>query len=87
MDWESISLFVMIGLGAGWLAGQIVQGHEFGLVGDLIVGLCGAVLGGVLYQAMGMVAYGWYGSLISATAGAVILLFLIGIVRNNHPRL
>jgi uncharacterized membrane protein YeaQ/YmgE (transglycosylase-associated protein family) len=69
--------FLLIGLAAGWLAGKIMKGQSFGLVGNLVVGVIGAVLGGFLFRLVGLVAVGLLGSLISATVGAVVLLFLL----------
>ena len=73
--------FLLIGLIAGWLAGQITKGRGFGLVGDLIVGVIGALLGGFLFGLLGLAAYGLIGSLVTATVGAVVLLFLIKKIR------
>jgi uncharacterized membrane protein YeaQ/YmgE (transglycosylase-associated protein family) len=70
--------FPLIGLAAGWLAGQLTKGRGFGLAGDLIVGVLGALLGGFLFDLVGLSAHGTCGSLIVATAGAVALLFLLG---------
>lgn len=70
--------WIIIGLVAGWLAGQIMKGSGYGLVGDLILGLVGAVVGGWL---VGLVApaaepSGLLGSIIVATAGAIVLIFI-----------
>ena len=73
--------FILIGLAAGWLAGQIMKGGGFGLVGDLIVGVVGALLGGFLFGLLGISAGGLIGSLITATVGAVVLIWLMRIVR------
>lgn len=69
--------FLLIGLAAGWLAGQIFKGSDFGLVGNLIVGVIGSILGGFLFRLVGLSAYGLLGSLICATVGAIVLLFLL----------
>jgi uncharacterized membrane protein YeaQ/YmgE (transglycosylase-associated protein family) len=69
--------FLLIGLVAGWLAGQFMKGRGFGLVGNLVVGVIGAVLGGFLFRLVGLAATGLLGSLISATVGAIVLLFLL----------
>ncbi|MBX7072634.1 MAG: GlsB/YeaQ/YmgE family stress response membrane protein [Pirellulales bacterium] len=69
--------FLLIGLAAGWLAGQIMKGGGFGLVGDLVVGVIGAMLGGVIFRLLGIAAVGMLGSLIMATLGAVVLIFLL----------
>jgi len=69
--------FLLIGLAAGWLAGKLMKGHSFGLLGNLVVGVIGALLGGFLFGLLGMVAIGLLGSLLSATVGAIVLLFLL----------
>jgi len=66
--------FLLIGLSAGWLVGQIMKGGGQGLVADLVVGVIGAVLGGFLFGLLGLEANGLLGSLITATVGAVVLL-------------
>jgi uncharacterized membrane protein YeaQ/YmgE (transglycosylase-associated protein family) len=75
--------FLLIGAVAGWLAGVLVKGSGFGLVGDLIVGIVGAVLGGWLFGISGISLGidGQIGRLIVATLGAVVLLFLIRLIR------
>lgn len=73
--------YLLIGLFAGFLAGQIMKGRGFGLVGNLVVGVVGAVLGGFLFGVLGIHGSGMIGSLITATVGAVVLLFLIGLVK------
>jgi uncharacterized membrane protein YeaQ/YmgE (transglycosylase-associated protein family) len=69
--------FLLIGLAAGWLAGKIVKGPRFGIVGNLVIGVIGAILGGFLFRLVGLLPIGLLGSLISATFGAVLLLFLL----------
>jgi uncharacterized membrane protein YeaQ/YmgE (transglycosylase-associated protein family) len=69
--------FLLIGLAAGWLAGKLMKGHSFGLLGNLVVGIVGAVLGGFLFHLVGIMAFGLLGNLISATVGAVVLLFIL----------
>jgi len=69
--------FLIIGIVAGWLAGKIMRGGGFGLIGDLVVGVIGAVLGGFLFGMLGLSANGLIGSLVTATVGAIVLLFLI----------
>jgi uncharacterized membrane protein YeaQ/YmgE (transglycosylase-associated protein family) len=76
--------FVLIGIAAGWLAGQIMKGSSFGLVGDLVVGVVGAILGGFLFGALGIHAYGLLGSLITATVGAVILIALLRFIKRSR---
>jgi uncharacterized membrane protein YeaQ/YmgE (transglycosylase-associated protein family) len=73
--------FAIVGIIAGWLAGQIMKGRGFGLVGNLVVGVLGAILGGWLFGFLGLSAYGTIGSILMATFGAVVLLFLVGILK------
>jgi len=75
--------FALIGLAAGWLAGQIMRGGGFGLVGDLIVGVIGALLGGFLFGLLGISAGGLIGSLITATVGAIVLIALLRLIRKG----
>jgi len=70
----NIVWFLLIGLAAGWLAGQIMKGGGFGVVGDLVVGVIGAILGGFLFGLLGLSASGLLGSLITATVGAITLI-------------
>ena len=69
--------FALIGLAAGWLAGQLTKGQGFGLVGDLVVGVIGALLGGFLFGLVGLAPSSLLGSLITATAGAVLLVVIL----------
>jgi uncharacterized membrane protein YeaQ/YmgE (transglycosylase-associated protein family) len=74
--------FLIVGLVAGWLAGTLVKGGGFGLVGDLIVGVVGAFIGGFLFSTFGVSAGGGLiGSIIVATIGAVVLLFLVRLIK------
>lgn len=73
--------FLVIGLIAGWLAGKIVKGGGFGLIGDLIVGVIGSYIGGYLFKTMNFSVYGTIGEIIMATIGAVILLWVIRLIK------
>ena len=76
--------FLIIGAVAGFLAGKIMKGGGFGLLGNLIVGIIGAVLGGWLFGVLGIsVSEGMIGSLITAVVGAVVLLFIVGFFKKN----
>ncbi len=81
MDLNSLLIFLLIGAIAGWLAGQIIKGGGFGIVGNIVVGVVGAIVGGFLFRALGIVSYGLIGSIIMATVGAIVLLFLIGLIK------
>lgn len=75
--------FILIGLAAGWLAGQLMRGGGFGLVGDIVVGVIGALLGGFLFSTFGVsTGSGLLGSLIVATIGAVVLLFGLRLIKS-----
>ena len=80
MTVESLLVFLIVGAIAGWLAGVIVKGHGFGLVGNIIVGIVGAFLAGWLLPMLGLNLglSGILGSIIFALIGAVILLVIIG---------
>jgi len=73
--------FLLIGLAAGWLAGQIMKGGGFGLIGDLVVGVIGALLGGILFDLLGLHAIGLLGNLVMATVGAIVLLWLLRFIK------
>lgn len=66
--------FILIGIAAGWLAGQIMKSGTSSLVTDLIVGVIGAIVGGFLFGLMGLSAKGLVGSLVTATVGAMVLI-------------
>jgi len=71
-----------VGAIAGWLAGQIVRGFGFGLIGNIIVGIVGAFIASFLFPRLGIsLGAGYIGWIISAAIGAVILLFIIGLVK------
>ncbi len=66
--------FILIGIAAGWLAGQIMKSGNSSILTDLIVGVIGAVLGGFLFGLLGLSANGLIGSLVTATVGAIVLI-------------
>ena len=76
--------FLLIGAAAGWLAGQFMKGRGFGVLGNIVVGIVGAVLGGFLFGALGVsVDTGLIGSLITAFVGAVVLLSIVGLIKKS----
>ena len=82
MGVESLLVFIIIGAIAGWLAGLIVSGFGFGLIGNIIVGIVGAFIAGWLFPRLGFaIGGGILGSIINATIGAVILLLLVQILK------
>jgi uncharacterized membrane protein YeaQ/YmgE (transglycosylase-associated protein family) len=84
MSTEQLIVFLVIGCVAGWLAGLITKGGGFGILGNIIAGVLGSVLGGWLFGILGISIGGkWAGPLITATSGAVVLLFAIGLFRKK----
>lgn len=82
MGIESIVAIIIIGAIAGWLAGIIVKGFGFGLLGNIVVGIVGAFVAGMIFPVIGLgFGGGILGAIIHATIGAVILLFLIRLVK------
>lgn len=79
----SLLWLLLIGLAAGWLAGQLLRGGSFGLVGNLVVGVIGSALGGLAFRLVGLQTVGVIGELISATFGAILLLYLLRYVRKG----
>jgi uncharacterized membrane protein YeaQ/YmgE (transglycosylase-associated protein family) len=76
--------FLLIGLVAGWLAGQLVKGGGFGVIGDIALGIVGAVFGGWLFGALGLYpGGGLLPALLVATVGAVVLVVLIRLIRRE----
>ena len=74
--------FLLIGLIAGWLAGLLVKGGGFGIVGDMVMGVLGAFIGGFLFNSLGLSAGGgMLGSIIVATIGAIVLILLLRLIR------
>ncbi|HVM88709.1 MAG TPA: GlsB/YeaQ/YmgE family stress response membrane protein [Puia sp.] len=73
--------FIIIGAIAGWLAGQITKGGGFGLLGNIIVGILGAVIGGWIAHALGIFSGSIVGEILIATGGSVVLLFIIGLIK------
>ncbi len=78
----TIVWFLIIGILAGFIAGKLMQGKGFGLIGDLVIGVIGAVLGGYLFGLLGVSAGGGLvGSLVTAVVGAVVLLFVVRLIK------
>jgi uncharacterized membrane protein YeaQ/YmgE (transglycosylase-associated protein family) len=82
MTVEILLIWLVVGAVAGWLAGLIVKGYGFGMLGNIVVGIVGAFVGGWLFSYFGVaVGTGLVAAIVSATAGAVVLLVLLGLVR------
>ena len=82
IDPQTLIIWLIIGAVAGWLAGQIMTGGGFCLVGNIIVGIIGALVGGWLLPRLGVyIGGGVVGAIINAAIGAIIVLFVISLVR------
>ena len=83
MSTENLLLFLVIGIVAGFLAGKIMKGAGFGLVGDLIVGVIGSFIGVWVFGLLGIVSGGILGLLIAAVVGALLLLYIIRLAKRG----
>ena len=82
---QGILVILLIGLVAGWLAGKIVRGTGFGLIGDILVGIAGALVANLLLPKLGiLIGTGVIREIINATIGAVILLLVVRLVRGRR---
>lgn len=81
---QSLLVILVVGIIAGWLAGLVVRGSGFGLIGDLVIGVVGAFVGRwlLLYQLHISLGTGWIAAIISAAIGAVVLLIVIKLIRS-----
>lgn len=78
---EGLLVFLVIGAIAGWLAGLLVKGGGYGLLGNIVIGVVGATIGGSIFSAMGVATGGLLGAIITATVGAVVLLFIVRLIK------
>ena len=82
MDAQALIIFLIIGAVAGWLAGQIMSGGGFGLIGNIVIGIIGALLASWLLPQLGVhLGSGWVRDIINATIGAVIILVILSLIR------
>jgi uncharacterized membrane protein YeaQ/YmgE (transglycosylase-associated protein family) len=79
----NILIWIVSGIIAGWLAGLIVRGRGFGLIGDLIIGLLGGLIGGWLAGLLGIQASSWLAQILVAAMGGVVLVAIIRLIRRN----
>ena len=85
MHGESLFIFLLVGLLAGWLGGIVVKGYGLGLIGDMVVGVIGSFIGGWVFNSLHLVhGSGFIGELIGATVGAILLLFVLRLVRRRR---
>ena len=80
---EDVIAWIVIGGVAGWLAGLIVEGYGFGLVGNIVIGIFGAAIAGLVTPLLGLSIETKLGNIIAATLSAVLLLVLIGALRRR----
>ncbi len=77
----NLIVFLIVGIAAGWIAGNLMKGRGFGLVGNMVVGVIGALVGGFLFRLLGLGMTNIIGSLITAVVGAVVLLAAISFIK------
>jgi uncharacterized membrane protein YeaQ/YmgE (transglycosylase-associated protein family) len=83
LDYEAIIAWIIIGGIAGWMAGLIVEGYGFGLVGNIVVGIIGAAIAGLITPLIGLHIDTKLGSIVAATLGAIVLLLLVEAMRRR----
>ena len=82
MSIESVLVFLVVGGVAGWLAGLLVKGFGFGLLGNIVVGIVGAFIAGWLFPTLGFsLGSGIVAAILHATIGAVVLLVLLRVIK------
>jgi len=87
LDSQSILVWLVVGLIAGWLAGLVMKGGGFGIVGDIVIGIIGAFIGSLLLPKLGLgIPAGFLGSIVVAFVGAVILLVIVRLVSGGSSR-
>ena len=85
MSSQSLLIILFVGLVAGWLAGQIVRGVGFGIIGDLLVGVVGAFIGSWLLPRFGVhLGAGIINAIVNATIGAILLLLVVSLFRGGR---
>jgi len=80
---KALLVFFVIGAIAGWIAGLLMKGKGFGLAGNVVIGIIGALVGGFLFSLFGIHVGGFLGAILMATIGAVLLLWVIGLIRKS----
>ena len=84
MSGESLLVIIVVGIIAGWLAGQIVRGTGYGLINDLVIGVIGAFIGNWLLPQLNIhLGAGMIDAIINATIGAIVLLIILRLVRGG----
>lgn len=80
----SLVIWLLVGLVAGWLAGEIWRGRGYGAWGNILLGIVGAIVGGLLLGALGVDPGGFLGEVVQALIGALVVLALAGVLRENR---
>jgi uncharacterized membrane protein YeaQ/YmgE (transglycosylase-associated protein family) len=81
---EGLLVVLFVGLVAGWLAGKIVRGAGFGLIGDIVIGILGALIATLLFPKLGIhLGRGLVSEIVYSALGAVILLLVVGLLRGR----
>lgn len=81
---EGLLVILFVGLIAGWLAGKVVRGTGFGIIGDIVVGICGALVASFLFPKLGIrIGTGLVSEVVYSAIGAVILLLVVRLVRGG----
>ncbi|WP_298252877.1 GlsB/YeaQ/YmgE family stress response membrane protein [Bradyrhizobium sp.] len=81
---ESLIVILFVGLVAGWLAGKVVRGAGFGIIGDIVIGIIGAFIASWLFPRLGIhIGAGLISEIIYSAIGAVILLLIVRLIRSG----
>ncbi len=80
---DSFVYFILIGALAGWVGGKLVKGEGFGIIGNIIVGIVGAVLGGWIFEKLGIAESNLLYSIAAAVVGSVVFLLIIGLIKRK----
>lgn len=83
MDITELIVLLVIGAIAGWLAGTIMKDGKFDLLGNIVIGVIGSVIGGSVFGFLGITAAGLIGSIVTATTGAVLLLYVVRLIKKS----
>jgi len=83
MSTEHLLLFLVIGVVAGFLAGKIMRGAGYGIVGDLIVGVIGSFIGVWVFGLLGLGVGGILGLLVASVVGALLLLYVLRLIKKG----
>src|SRR6185436_2410550 len=83
---QSILAWIVIGAIAGWLAGVLVKGYGYGVFGNIVIGILGAGIAGLLAPSLGLHTESVGGNIVAALLGALVLLFLVGLVRRSSTQ-